>query len=57
MASKATGDGDKIKRHLLLERKAMTNLETILKRRDITSLCQQGSVESKGWFFYSHVWM
>ena len=33
----------KIKRHLLLERKAMTNLERILKNRDITlptEVCQ-----------------
>ena len=37
--SKITADGDfshEIKRHLLLGRKAMTNLESILKRRDIT---------------------
>ena len=37
--SKITADGDcsqKIKRHLLLGRKAMTNLESILKSRDIT---------------------
>ena len=37
--SKITGDGDcshEIKRHLLLERKAMTNLDSILKSRDIT---------------------
>ena len=27
-----------MKRHLLLERKAMTNLDTILKSRDITLL-------------------
>ena len=36
---KITVDGDcslEIKRHLLLERKAMTNLDTILKSRDIT---------------------
>ena len=36
---KITGDDDcshEIKRHLLLERKAMTNLESILKRGDIT---------------------
>ena len=33
--SKTTAD-DEIKRHLLLGRKAMTNLESILKRRDIT---------------------
>ena len=37
--SKITADGDcvqKIKRHLLLGRKVMTNLESILKSRDIT---------------------
>jgi len=37
--SKITADGDyrhEIKRHLLLGRKAMTNLDSILKRRDIT---------------------
>ena len=39
--SKITADGDcshKIKRHLLFGRKAMTNLDSILKSRDITSL-------------------
>ena len=37
--SKITADGDcshEIKRHLLLERKAMTNLDSILKSRDVT---------------------
>ena len=37
--SKITGDGDcslEIKRHLLLGRKVMTNLDSILKSRDIT---------------------
>ena len=37
--SKITADGDcshEIKRHLLLERKSMTNLGSILKSRDIT---------------------
>ena len=37
--SKITADGDcslEIKRHLLLGRKAMTNLNSILKSRDIT---------------------
>ena len=37
--SKITADGDcshEIKRHLLLGRKAMTNLESILKSREIT---------------------
>ena len=37
--SKITADGDcshKIKRHLLLGRKVMTNIDIILKSRDIT---------------------
>ena len=37
--SKITADGDgshEIKRHSLLRRKAMTNLDSILKSRDIT---------------------
>ena len=39
MGSKITADGDRsheIKRHLLLGRKVMTNLDSILKNRDIT---------------------
>ena len=39
LGSKITSDGDcshEIKRHLLLERKVMTNLDSILKRRHIT---------------------
>ena len=39
MSSKITADGDcsqKIKRHLLLGRKAMTKLDNILKSRDLT---------------------
>src|SRR5574340_687261 len=39
LGSKITADGDRsheIKRHLLLGRKAMTNLDSILKSRDIT---------------------
>ena len=41
LGSKITADGDcsheiKRKRHLFLERKAMTNLDSILKSRDIT---------------------
>ena len=42
---KITGDGDcshEIKRRLLLGRKAMTNLYSILKSRDL--LCQQRSI-------------
>ena len=43
--SKITADGDcshEIKRHLLLGRKAMTNLENILKSRGL--LCQKRSI-------------
>ena len=39
LCSKITADGDRshqIERHLLLGRKAMTNLDSILKSRDIT---------------------
>ena len=45
LGSKITADGDcshEIKRHLLLGRKAMTTLESILKSRDIT-------LPTKGW--------
>ena len=45
LSSKITADGDcshEIKRCLLLGRKAMTNLDSILKSRDI--ICQQRSI-------------
>ena len=45
LGSKITADGDyshEIKRHFLLGRKVMTNLESILKSRAL--LCQQRSV-------------
>ena len=41
LGSKITADGDcshEIKRHLLLGRKTMTNLDSVLKSRDITLL-------------------
>ena len=47
-----TADGDcshEIKRHLLLGRKAMTNPDSILKRRDITLPTKVCLV--KAWFF------
>ena len=47
LGSQITADGDcshEIKRHLLLGRKAMTNLDSLL-------LCGQRSVQSKLWFF------
>ena len=57
--SKITVDGDcshGIKRCSLLGRKGMTNLDSILKSRDIT-LSKKG-LSSKGYGFSSgHVWM
>ena len=52
-------DGDcshKIKRHLLLGRKAMTNLDRIFKSRDIALPIKGLSSQSYG-FSTSHVWM
>ena len=57
--SKITADGDcshKIKRHLLLGRKVMTNLDSILKSRDITLSIKGPSSQGYG-FSSSHVWM
>ena len=59
LGSKITADGDcshEIKRHLLLERKAMTNLYSILKSRDITLTAKVHLVKAK-FFSSSHVWM
>ena len=47
LGSKVTVDGDcnhEIKRCLLLRRKVMDNLDSILKSRDVTLLCQQRSL-------------
>ena len=58
LGSKITIDGDRsheIKRHSLLERKAMTNLDSVLKSRDIalsTKICLV-----KAMVFPVHVWM
>ena len=52
LGAKITADGDcsrEIKRHLLLGRKAMTNLDSILKSRDITLPTKVRLV--KLWFF------
>ena len=52
LGSKISADCDcshEIQNHLLLGRKTMTNLDSILKSRD-TSLCLQISVWSKLWF-------
>ena len=59
LSSKITADGDcshQIKRHLLFGRKAMTNLDRILKSRDITLLTKVHLVKSYG-FSSSHVRM
>ena len=57
LGSKITADGDcshEIKRHLLLGRKIMTNLDSILKSRNIVNKCPS----SQGYGFSSgHVWM
>ena len=57
--SKITADGDsshEIKRRLLLGRKVMTNLDSILKSRDITFPTKGPSSQGYG-FSSSHVWM
>ena len=57
--SRITADGDcshKIKRCLLLGRKAMSNLDSILKSRDITLPTKSPSSQSYD-FSNSHVWM
>ena len=59
LGSKITADGDcsrEIKRRLLLGRKAMTNLGSILRSRDITFTNKGQSSQSYG-FSKSHVWM
>ena len=59
LGSNITADGDcshEIKRCLLLGRKAMTNLDSILKSRDITFADKVPSTESYR-FFGGHVWM
>ena len=55
--SKITADGDcshEIKRCLLLERKAITNLDSILRLRDIAD---KGPSSHSYGFSSSHVWM
>ena len=57
LGSKITADSDcshEIKRHLLLGRKVMTNLDSILKSRNIV----HKGLSSQGYdFSSSHVWM
>ena len=59
LGPKITADGDcshEIKRHLLLGRKAMTNIDSLLKGRFITLLTKVHIVKAMD-FFSSHVWM
>ena len=59
LGSKITADSDykhEIKRHLLLGRKIMTNLDSILKSRDINFANKGPSSQGYG-FSNSHVWM
>ena len=58
MDSKITADGDfnhEVKRHLFLGRKVLTNLDSILKSRDITA--NKGPSSQSYGFSSSHVWM
>ena len=58
LGSKITVDGDcshESKRHSLFGRKAMTNLDSILKSKDITLSSKVHLV--KAVVFSSHVWM
>ena len=61
LGSKITADGDcshEIKRHLLLGRKVMTNLDSILKSRDIFYCFTNKSPSNQSYgFSSSHVWM
>ena len=59
LGSKITADGKcsrEIKRHLLLARKAMTNLDSILKSRDITLPTKSHLVKAMV-FPVSHIWI
>ena len=61
LGSKITADGDcshEIKRRLLLGRKVMTNLDSILKSRDINITLPKKVPSSQGYGFSSgQVWM
>ena len=59
LGPKITADGDcshEIKRHLLLGRKAMTNIASIVKNRDITLPTKVHLIKAMV-FSSSHVWM
>ena len=58
--SKITAGGDcshEIKRHLLLGRKVMTNLDTIVKSRDVTLPTNVHLVKAMVFPVVMHIWM
>ena len=60
LGSKITADGycsHEIKRHLLIGRKAMANLDSLLKTRDITLMTEVHLVKAGQWFFSNHAWI
>ena len=59
LGSKITADGDcslEIKRYLFLERKAMTNLDSLLKSRDIILLVKVHIVKAMAFPVVMHGW-
>jgi len=60
LGSKITADGDcshEIKRCLLLGKKAITNLDSILKSRDFIYFANKNLFSQSYGFSSSHVWM
>ena len=60
LGSKITADDDcshEIKRHLLLGRKVMTNLDSLLKSRDIALPTKVHLVKAIVFLSSGHVWM
>ena len=60
LGSQITADGDcnhEIKRHLLLKRKAMTNLDSILKNRDITLPTKVHIIKAMVFPVVTYIWV
>ena len=60
LGSKITADGDcshEIKRHLMLGRKVITNLDSIFKSRDITLPTKVGLVKAMVFPVVTYGWM
>ena len=59
LGSKITADGDcshEIRRHFVISRKALTNLDSVLKSRDITLPTNVHIVKANG-LLSGHVWL